>query len=471
MPHCRLPHTRPASSSSSTKQIASPVICFSPSLRASSLPLLFVSFFLLVYAFGLALSPPFLDYHAFFFHGFSTSHILQPPTGSGTDRRKKCEVNFSQVNGSDTGSSEKGLQNGGLCNYGEGTWVFDPSRMPLYSGNCPFQRNSWNCERNKRPGLDKLFQWKWVPKQCNLSVINPYSFLAATRNMKIGFIGDSLNENFLVSFLCILRTADKGAHGWKKKRSWRGAYFPKFNVTVGYHRAVLLAESYELQPTRTEGHGKQRGLRKGVRVNVDVPASDWISVTDFYDIFVFNTGHWWGPDKFPPENPLVFYKEGEPLIPQMGLRDGLEVVLQNMIPYIERTIPSKALKIWRMQSPRHFEGGEWNQNGSCLSEKLLTDGQVEEWFGLGKGGVNKEAREMNLIIKQALQRRSFYVLDITHMSEYRVDAHPALWLGKKDAHIIWGQDCMHWCLPGLPDIWVDILAAVILEYIDLQSNC
>uniref|UniRef100_A0A453MWX5 Trichome birefringence-like C-terminal domain-containing protein n=5 Tax=Aegilops tauschii TaxID=37682 RepID=A0A453MWX5_AEGTS len=50
------------------------------------------------------------------------------------------------------------------------------------------------------------------------------------------------------------------------------------------------------------------------------------------------------------------------------------------------------------------------------------------------------------------------------MSEFRADAHPAIWLGKKDAVAVWGQDCMHWCLPGVPDTWVDILAARILHY-------
>lgn len=28
---------------------------------------------------------------------------------------------------------------------------------------------------------------------------------------------------------------------WKRKRAWRGGYFPKFDVVVAYHRAVLLA--------------------------------------------------------------------------------------------------------------------------------------------------------------------------------------------------------------------------------------
>ena len=95
--------------------------------------------------------------------------------------------------------------------------------------------------------------------------------------------------------------------------------------------------------------------------------------------------------------------------------------------------------------------------------------QLEGWFGLGKKNVNREAREVNAIIALALDGSHFDVLNISHMSEFRRDAHPAMWLGQKDAHIIWGQDCLHWCLPGLPDTWVNILYSRILEYLNFSS--
>ena len=79
--------------------------------------------------------------------------------------------------------------------------------------------------------------------------------------------------------------------------------------------------------------------------------------------------------------------------------------------------------------------------------------------------MNKEAREVNHLIQRAIEGTDIHLLNITYLSEFRADAHPAIWLGKKDAVSIWGQDCLHWCLPGVPDTWVGFLVAEILHYL------
>ncbi|GAB4838387.1 Protein trichome birefringence-like 12 [Ancistrocladus abbreviatus] len=351
------------------------------------------------------------------------------------------------------------------CNLFKGRWELYPNRKPSYDDTCQFHRNAWNCLRNKRERMGIINSWEWVPHNCSLDRIDPIRFLRMMRNKNIGFVGDSLNENFLVSFLCILRVADPGAKKWKRKGVWRGAYFPKYNVTVAYHRAVLLAK-FEWESKQSD----QEALKGIYRVDVDVPANDWVNITKFYNVIVFNTGHWWGPHKFPKETPLVFYKRGQPIIPPLEILDGLEVVLKNMISYIEKEVPSNTLKFWRMQSPRHFYGGEWNQNGSCLFDEPLEQTQLDLWFDPRNNGVNKEARQLNYLIHKALEGTSIQLLDLTHLSEYRADAHPAVWLGKKDAVAIWGQDCMHWCLPGVPDTWVDILSELIHHHFDNMSK-
>ncbi|XP_020527299.1 protein trichome birefringence-like 12 isoform X2 [Amborella trichopoda] len=299
--------------------------------------------------------------------------------------------------------------------YFNGKWIEDPQKKPFYGEECPFHRNAWNCLKNKRENMEKINSWRWVPDSCALPTIDPFGFLGLMRNKRIGFVGDSLNENFLVSFLCILRIADETARKWKRNGAWRGGYFPKFNATVAYHRAVLLAK------------------------------------------------YQWGIDKFPKETPLVFYKNGKAINPPLGILDGLKVVLNNMISYIDREVPKEKLKFWRTQSPRHFHGGDWNENGTCLFENPLNNNQLDIWFDPRKRGVNKEARLMNSIVKHALLGSSIHLLDLAHLSEFRADAHPAIWLGKKDAVAVWGQDCMHWCLPGVPDTWVDILSTLIHE--------
>ncbi|KAL6211458.1 hypothetical protein ACLB2K_016684 [Fragaria x ananassa] len=345
------------------------------------------------------------------------------------------------------------------CNLFNGHWVQDPDRTPMYDESCPFHRNAWNCLRNKRDNMGVINSWKWVPRHCDLPRIDPVEFLGLMRNRNIGFVGDSLNENMLVSFLCLLRVADLGAKKWKRKGAWRGAYFPKFNVTVGYHRAVLLAK-YEWRP-KQHTDGDQDGLKGIYQVDVDIPSDDWANIGDFYDVLVFNTGHWWGFDKFPKETPLTFYRAGEPIYPPLDILSGFKVVVENMASYIQNKVPLKTLKFWRLQSPRHFHGGDWNQNGSCLFNKPLVEQQLDLWFDPSNNGPNKEERQLNRLIEDALQGTDIQLLNLTRLSEFRADAHPAIWLGQKDAVKVWGQDCMHWCLPGLPDTWVDILSQLI----------
>ncbi|KAK5842023.1 hypothetical protein PVK06_004349 [Gossypium arboreum] len=118
--------------------------------------------------------------------------------------------------------------------------------------------------------------------------------------------------------------------------------------------------------------------------------------------------------------------------------------------FVEKTMQPSAIKLFRTQSPRHFEGGDWDQGGSCQRLQPLSPKEVEELFSLTKNGTNVEARLVNLHLYKSLKGSNFHILDITRMSEFRADAHPSTTGGKKH------DDCMHWCLPGITDTWNDL---------------
>ena len=59
------------------------------------------------------------------------------------------------------------------------------------------------------------------------------------------------------------------------------------------------------------------------------------------------------------------------------------------------------------------------------------------------------------------------VLHVTPMGSFRSDAHVGTW---SDNPLV--PDCSHWCLPGVPDMWNEILFSYLLsqESVSLQGN-
>jgi len=93
-------------------------------------------------------------------------------------------------------------------------------------------------------------------------------------------------------------------------------------------------------------------------------------------------------------------------------------------------------------------GREWNQpTKSCMSEK-------EPYFGLKYPGGTPMAW---VVVNKVLRKMSkpVYFLDVTTLSQYRKDAHPEGYSG------VMATDCSHWCLPGLPDTWNQLLYAAL----------
>lgn len=59
----------------------------------------------------------------------------------------------------------------------------------------------------------------------------------------------------------------------------------------------------------------------------------------------------------------------------------------------------------------------------------------------------------------------FDILNVTSMTAQRKDGHSSLYyLGPEASPApIHRQDCSHWCLPGVPDSWNELLYALFLK--------
>lgn len=108
-------------------------------------------------------------------------------------------------------------------------------------------------------------------------------------------------------------------------------------------------------------------------------------------------------------------------------------------------------------------GGDWKNGGSCHMENLpeLRESLVssQTWPKL------KIATEVLASRRNQPKLRDICTLNITVMSSRRKDGHLSLYYQGPGAGpaSIHRQDCSHWCLPGVPDSWNELLLALLLK--------
>lgn len=92
----------------------------------------------------------------------------------------------------------------------------------------------------------------------------------------------------------------------------------------------------------------------------------------------------------------------------------------------------------------------------------------------GYWGRGSDIRMMDIVeeVIMELKTKGLQVkfLNITQLSEYRKDGHPSIYrkqwepLNQEQINNPSSYaDCIHWCLPGVPDAWNEILYAYIFS--------
>lgn len=109
-----------------------------------------------------------------------------------------------------------------------------------------------------------------------------------------------------------------------------------------------------------------------------------------------------------------------------------------------------------------LRGGAWNKGGHCDKEvKPLTEEEAQaEWQTYWTNQIIEDE------IKNHVKKKdSVTYMDITTATNYRSDGHGALFHtdNKKFGPVPRNrQDCSHFCLPGVPDMWNELLYASLL---------
>ncbi|GLU10590.1 hypothetical protein SLE2022_273830 [Rubroshorea leprosula] len=320
-----------------------------------------------------------------------------------------------------------------VCNLYEGRWVYDELYPPYNSSTCPFIRKEFDCQKYGRP--DHLYlKFRWQPANCQLPEFNGQDFLERFRGKKIMFIGDSVSLNHWQSLVCLLHAAAPFSTIIRENSS---------NISTvtfqDYMVSVILFHSLYLVDIQEEEIG--RVLKLDSISNGDVWRNN--------DVLVFNTWLWWY--RRGPRQQWDYIQVDGKIVKDMDRMVAFQKALTTWANWVDSDVDPTTTKVFFQGiSPSHYNGTDWGEPGvmNCANETLPLNGSIYP-AGLPPAVY---------VVKEVISNMSkpVHLLDITTLSQLRKDAHPSSYNGFE------GMDCTHWCIPGLPDTWNQLLYAALI---------
>ncbi|THU58007.1 hypothetical protein C4D60_Mb03t09570 [Musa balbisiana] len=302
------------------------------------------------------------------------------------------------------------------CDVFSGRWVYDNSSHPLYEeASCPYMSDQLACRKHGRP--DEEYQrWRWQPHGCNL---NKYVF--------------SSIPVYMILLLCLVAET----------------YHKEYDATIEFCWAPLLVESNSDDPVNHRSN--DRIIRPDT---LGKHAGQWEKA----DILVFNSYLWWRSGQ---KIKLLWKPDDDGICEEANGLDALKLAMETWADWVASTVNHLAQKVFFVtMSPTHLWSREWNpgSEGNCFQE---TNPINEE--GYWGSGSDMHTMQMVGSILGRLQTK-VVVLNITQLSEYRKDGHPSIYRKFWETHSpqqlanpVSYADCIHWCLPGVPDVWNELL--------------
>ncbi|KAK1629435.1 hypothetical protein QYE76_003750 [Lolium multiflorum] len=339
------------------------------------------------------------------------------------------------------------------CDLAHGRWVFDNASVPLYrEKDCTTLTKQVTCLANGRP--DETWQyWKWQPSNCSLPTFDARRFMERMRGKRLMFVGDSLNRNQWESLVCMVQSVlNKGRTKLVKRGNFIVFHAKEYRATLEFYWAPFLVESNSDNP-----NFHTIVTRIIQPESIEVHAQNWRGV----DYLIFNTYIWWlNTADIKVRRLESRHWSDHDEVPRV---EAYERVLKTWATWLNENIdPARTSVFFMTISPHHDSPDKWgNPNGIKCAKETLPVNYTQPL------DLNHDMRLYDLVANTAKSMKKVPVtlIDITRMSDYRKDAHTSIYSVRQGYLLTPKQkadpqnfaDCIHWCLPGVPDVWNQVL--------------
>ncbi|KZV23173.1 hypothetical protein F511_05012 [Dorcoceras hygrometricum] len=330
-----------------------------------------------------------------------------------------------------------------VCDMFDGNWVVDES-YPIYNASqCPFVEHGFDCLANGRKDRGYL-KWRWMPKNCEIPRFDARIFLEMLKGKRIVFVGDSLSRTQWESMICMLMTGiednnsvfEINGNRISKQIRHLGVRFRPYNFTVEFYRSIFL-----VQPGPAPKHSPKRVKATLKLDQMDDISREWIDS----DVLIFNSGHWWTPTKLFDMG--WYFQIGGKMKLGLSIKNGFRAALTTWQSWIEDTVNTNRTQVFfRTYESTHWSHGARQKCEVTTRPSLEIMGKPRSWI---TDAIITAAKSSTVPVK---------LLHVTAMGASRSDAHIGTWSDNPSV-----PDCSHWCLPGVPDAWNELLFLYLLS--------